>query len=75
MDALANHRVVDIAVGSQHCLALTSTGDVYGWGKNSNGEVETSGDAVPIPKVIKEASKVGVVYLACGSHEVSLVAR
>lgn len=29
----------DIAVGSDHVLAMSSTGDVYAWGCNSNGQV------------------------------------
>ena len=69
---LAEVMVVDIAVGSQHCLVLTDRGDVYGWGKNSHGEVEASGDPVPTPKLITTASKQGVMYLSCGSFEVGL---
>lgn len=68
--ALAEVVVVDVAVGSQHCLVLTDKGDVYGWGKNSSGEVEASGDPVPTPKLITMASKQGVMYLSCGTHEV-----
>lgn len=36
-DALAGKQVVAIAAGEHHCLALTSTGEVYGWGRNTNG--------------------------------------
>ena len=63
--------VVDLAVGSQHCLVLTDGGDVYGWGKNSSGEVDASSDPVPTPKLIAMASKQGVMYLSCGVFEVS----
>lgn len=31
--------IEDIAVGCEHVLALTSTGDVYAWGCNSEGQV------------------------------------
>lgn len=31
--------IEDIAVGSDHVLAMSSTGDVYAWGCNSNGQV------------------------------------
>ncbi|XP_063955724.1 probable E3 ubiquitin-protein ligase HERC1 isoform X1 [Lytechinus pictus] len=37
--ALAGFFVEDIAVGSEHTLALTSTGDVWGWGSNSDGQL------------------------------------
>lgn len=31
--------IADVAVGCEHVLALTSTGDVYAWGCNSEGQV------------------------------------
>lgn len=67
---LAKETVLDIAVGSQHCLVLTDRGDVYGWGKNSSGEVDASGDPVPTPKLIAAASNQGVMNMSCGAHEV-----
>ena len=71
VEALSGHKVVDIAVGSQHCLVLTSQGDVLGWGKNSNGEVDSSAEAIPVPTVISGASRQGVVSISCGAHEVT----
>ena len=71
VEALSDCKVVDIAIGTQHCLVLTSLGDVLGWGKNSNKEVDALADAIPIPSVISKASKQGVVYISCGAQEVS----
>lgn len=34
--------IEDIAVGCEHVLALSCTGDVYAWGCNSEGQVTTS---------------------------------
>lgn len=31
--------IEDVAVGAEHMLALSSTGDVYAWGSNSEGQV------------------------------------
>lgn len=31
--------IEDVAVGAEHTLALSSTGDVYAWGSNSEGQV------------------------------------
>lgn len=31
--------IEDIALGCEHVLALSSTGDVYAWGCNSEGQV------------------------------------
>ena len=36
---LAGHIVEDIAVGSEHTLALTSTGEVWAWGSNGDGQL------------------------------------
>ncbi|CAG5849679.1 unnamed protein product [Menidia menidia] len=37
--ALAGVQVQDIAVGAEHTLVLSSTGDVYTWGSNSEGQL------------------------------------
>lgn len=36
---LAGVLIEDVAVGAEHTLALASTGDVYAWGSNSEGQV------------------------------------
>lgn len=72
VDYLSESTLIDISVGAQHCLALTDTGDVYSWGKNSCGEVDGSGDVVLCPTLIKEVSGEGAFSIACGAFEVSL---
>ncbi|CAG7693965.1 unnamed protein product, partial [Allacma fusca] len=37
--ALSDKLVVDISVGAEHTLCVTSDGDVYGWGSNSEGQL------------------------------------
>ncbi|XP_030650140.1 probable E3 ubiquitin-protein ligase HERC1 isoform X2 [Chanos chanos] len=37
--ALAGVFIEDVAVGAEHTLALSSTGDVYAWGSNSEGQL------------------------------------
>ncbi|XP_018619035.1 probable E3 ubiquitin-protein ligase HERC1 isoform X2 [Scleropages formosus] len=37
--ALSGVFIEDIAVGAEHTLALSSTGDVYSWGSNSEGQL------------------------------------
>lgn len=39
--ALVGVFIKDIAVGAEHTLVLASTGDVYAWGSNSEGQVNT----------------------------------
>ena len=37
--ALASHFVEDVAVGAEHVLVLTSSGEVWGWGNNAEGQL------------------------------------
>ena len=61
----------DIAAGSHHCLALTSDGTVLGWGRNTNPDSEAgTRGSVAVPTVLAAASKIGVVTISCGRHEV-----
>ena len=39
VDGLSGKCVVDVAVGTAHCLAATEDGDVYGWGRNESGQI------------------------------------
>ena len=76
IEGLSRHHVVAVAAGSHHCLALTDRGEVFGWGANvgrEQGGGEEGGEgSVLVPTVLSEVSKSGVVYLSCGSHEVSI---
>lgn len=68
---LSGEKIVKLSVGSHHILALAESGNLYGWGKNTDGEVDGSGENIPLPKLLPNASKQGVMYIACGLHEVS----
>lgn len=39
IEALANEDVIQIAAGKSHSLALTSTGKIYSWGRNHEGQL------------------------------------
>ncbi|XP_048583459.1 probable E3 ubiquitin-protein ligase HERC1 isoform X5 [Nematostella vectensis] len=39
IQALASHFIDDVCVGAEHVLALTSTGEVWGWGNNVDGQL------------------------------------
>ena len=70
---LAGEKILDIAVGLQHTLALAESGNLYGWGKNSSGEIDGCGEPVPLPKLLPEASMQGVIHITCGAQEVCRV--
>ncbi|XP_020805471.1 probable E3 ubiquitin-protein ligase HERC2 [Drosophila serrata] len=36
---LQHKRIVDVAVGVAHCLALSSSGEVFGWGRNDSQQI------------------------------------
>lgn len=37
--ALASHFVEEVTVGAEHVLVLTSSGEVWGWGNNAEGQL------------------------------------
>ncbi|KAG7207745.1 hypothetical protein KM043_009358 [Ampulex compressa] len=63
-----NDVIVEVACGSQHCLALTKAGQVYVWGSNNCGQLGISQTAHEcVPKKIDIISPVKtVVSIACG---------
>lgn len=38
IQGLRGLRVIHVAVGALHCLAVTDTGQVYAWGDNDHGQ-------------------------------------
>ncbi|KAK7085896.1 putative E3 ubiquitin-protein ligase herc1 [Halocaridina rubra] len=68
--ALVTHNVTDIAVGSEHTLALTSTADVFGWGMNSDGQLGLGhSSAVREPQIVRTLSGKGISQISAGrSH-------
>lgn len=61
----------DISVGSGHVLALTADGEVYGWGRDDNGQLGGgSGPAVPAPVPLLQGRNI--VGIACGPNQVNL---
>ncbi|XP_046401290.1 probable E3 ubiquitin-protein ligase HERC1 isoform X2 [Ischnura elegans] len=64
---LAAYFIEDIAVGAEHTLALTSTGDVWGWGNNSDGQLGLGHSAVVRePVLISALSGKGIKQITTG---------
>ncbi|KAK4883685.1 hypothetical protein RN001_007004 [Aquatica leii] len=57
---LSLHRIVDIAAGDAHCLALTDDCDVFAWGTNAMGQCGQGHTNSPITKPIKVLGLSGV---------------
>lgn len=70
--ALEGKKVVDVACGFNHTLAVTSEGHVYGWGYNKHGRVGVgSGDYVigtPTKVVFPDDDGTKIRAVSCGRH-------
>ena len=66
-------KVKDISVGSMHCLAVTEDGEVYGWGRNEQGQLgDMTIQSRPEPAVLPGLDGKNIVGAACGPSQVLL---
>lgn len=72
--SLSNSSVVSVQCGASHSMARTSEGNVYSWGKNTQGQCGLNHiDDVLRPTIIKSLIHEVVVQLAAGwEHSVVL---
>lgn len=56
--ALAGKKVVDLSCGGDHTLALTESGDVWGWGRGQSGQLQGGprGPFVLAPSLLPQLS-------------------
>ncbi|KAI8481810.1 putative E3 ubiquitin-protein ligase herc1, partial [Branchiostoma belcheri] len=66
VEELANTRIVDVACGDSHCLALTHDNEVYAWGNNAMGQCGQGHSQSPITKPKKVVGLDGVTV-----HQIS----
>ncbi|KAI3498601.1 hypothetical protein L1887_34378 [Cichorium endivia] len=67
-------RVVQIASGGYHSLALTDDGRVMSWGYGGHGQLgHYSTQNQPVPSVIESLASEKVVYIACGGSSSAAV--
>ena len=64
---LAGHFIEDIAAGAEHCLALAVTGEVWGWGINTDGQLGLGHTNSPIkdPTLIPNLAKANIKQVRC----------
>ncbi|KAJ1527956.1 hypothetical protein ONE63_007889 [Megalurothrips usitatus] len=68
VEALRGERVVQVAVGALHCLAVTDEGRVYAWGDNDHGQQASGSTMVNRkPALVQGLGDVRVRRVACGS--------
>lgn len=66
-------KVVDIAVGSTHCLALTDDGEVHSWGSNDKLQhFDTLFSNKKQPKALPGLNSKHIVGIACGPGQVRI---
>ncbi|XP_017066913.1 probable E3 ubiquitin-protein ligase HERC2 [Drosophila eugracilis] len=65
---LQGRRVIHVAVGALHCLAVTDAGQVYAWGDNDHGQQGSGNTSVnKKPALVIGLDAVFVNRVACGS--------
>lgn len=70
--AFASKKVVEVAVGTVHTLAITEDGKVYGWGRNGQGQLgENLPAVVPEPVPLGAVDGKTIIGAACGVSLVS----
>ncbi|CAD6227584.1 GSCOCG00001264001-RA-CDS [Cotesia congregata] len=75
VEGLRGKKIIHVAVGALHCLAVTDSGQVYAWGDNDHGQ---QGNGTTIdnrkPSLVHGLEEVKINRVACGSsHSVAWV--
>ena len=71
IEALREKDIINISLGSVHCLALTRAGKVYSWGGNDKGQLGISNcESKNIPTEVDINTGTSFQYVACGPAQV-----
>ncbi|XP_072748341.1 E3 ubiquitin-protein ligase HERC2 [Anoplolepis gracilipes] len=75
VEGLRGKKIVHVAVGALHCLAVTDTGQVYAWGDNDHGQQGNGTTSVNRkPSLVHELEDARVNRVSCGSsHSIAWV--
>lgn len=75
IEALRSKRVRDIACGSSHSAAITSSGELYTWGLGEYGRLGHGDNCTQLkPKLVQALIGQRVVQIACGSRDAQTLA-
>ncbi|KAL3277032.1 hypothetical protein HHI36_012394 [Cryptolaemus montrouzieri] len=68
IESLKDKKIIHVAVGALHCLAVTDTGQVYAWGDNDHGQQGNGSTMVNRkPALVHGFEDVHINRVACGS--------
>ncbi|XP_052278368.1 E3 ubiquitin-protein ligase HERC2-like [Dreissena polymorpha] len=68
VDGLVGKKIIHVAVGALHCLAVTETGQVYAWGDNDHGQQGNGTTTVNRkPALVHGLEGHKITKVACGS--------
>ncbi|XP_033632375.1 E3 ubiquitin-protein ligase HERC2-like [Asterias rubens] len=75
IEALKTKRIRDIACGSSHSAAVTSSGELYTWGLGEYGRLGHGDNTTQLrPKLVKALAGQRVMMVACGSRDAQTLA-
>ncbi|GCB72637.1 hypothetical protein scyTo_0006396 [Scyliorhinus torazame] len=68
--------IAQIAAGGRHSFALSFSGTVFSWGKNSHGQLglKDQDDKVS-PCRVKQMKRFNVAYISCGSQHTAVLTK
>ncbi|XP_052902276.1 probable E3 ubiquitin-protein ligase HERC2 [Anopheles moucheti] len=70
IETLRTKRIRDIACGSSHSAAITSSGELYTWGLGEYGRLGHGDNCTQLkPKLVTALQEHRVVQVACGSRD------
>lgn len=71
IESLTGKKVINIAIGSMHCVAITEDGELYGWGRNEHGQLgDTSSNCRSVPTVLSGLDGKNIIGASCGPNQV-----
>jgi len=69
VSSLRGHRVISVSCGAFHTATATSSGEVFTWGRQSNGRLGHGGvssDIEAVPRLVEALESAGISLVACG---------
>ncbi|KAK3100706.1 hypothetical protein FSP39_024049, partial [Pinctada imbricata] len=70
IESLSGKKVINIAIGSMHCIAVTEEGEVYGWGKSEQGQLgDTPTNSRVEPMLLPGLEGKNIIGGCCGPSQ------